>query len=165
MKEKNVFLDLDGVILDSEKRVKDLISKANPQKEIEWQIFFDNIDWKTLLKESKSINKSVEIIQELEKLKKQIIILTKIHSLKEMQAKVLELRENRKINFPIMFVPQHTRKTQIYIPNNNEILVDDSQKNINDWNINGGNGVLFEESCTFETATKVKSLEFLLRKR
>ena len=164
MENNYIFLDLDGVILNSEEKVKNLIEKFNPQTKKEWEQFFHNIDWGKLLKESKSINNSVEIIQELQLIRQNLMILTKVHTLSEMQAKTLDLRENRMIRLPILFVPPHIKKSQIYLPSNGEILVDDSYKNIDDWINNGGTGILFDESCDCQTQNKVKSLEFLLRR-
>lgn len=154
------FLDLDGVILDSEERIIELKER---NKDIGWNQLFENVDWFKLLKESKSINNSVEIIKELEMKKKKIVILTKIHTLLEMEAKVRELRYNRGIITPLLFVPPHIKKSQIYIPSNKEILIDDNLKNINDWNYNGGNGILFDPHDKTEEKNKVKSLEFLLK--
>ena len=154
------FLDLDGVILDSEERI---VNQKEKNKELNWNDFFQTVDWFKLLNESKTINNSVEIIRELENQKRKIAILTKIHTLLEMQAKVIELRENRKIQSPIIFVPPHITKSQICIPSNNEILVDDSIKNIKDWNLFDGDGILFDPYDKTTVKRKVKSLEFLLK--
>lgn len=164
MQQKNIFIDLDGVVLNSEQKIKDLIQERKPTSKKEWDIFFDSIDWFELLKNSSSINNSVEILNEASSQNDNLMILTKIHTLLEAQAKVYDLRENRKINIPILFVPPHVDKSQIYIPVNNEILVDDSPKNIDNWNKFGGYGILFEENCEVETKNKVKSLEFLLKR-
>lgn len=164
METNYTFLDLDGVILDSEQRVKVLINKFQPNSKSEWEEFFDSINWRELLEDSKPINNSVEIIKELELMKKKLMILTKIHTFDEMKAKTFDLRENRKITLPILFVPPHVRKSQIYMPTQHEILIDDSQKNIDDWIKNGGNGILFDEMCEKETKNKVRSLEFLLKR-
>ena len=79
-----------------------------------------------------------------------------------MNAKVYDLRNNREIETPILFVPPHVKKSEIYIPNNKEILIDDSLKNINDWNNKGGEGILFDINANDNEKQKVKSLEFLL---
>ncbi len=163
MYKNYIFLDYDGVVVNSEKKVKDLIKISNPKTQDEWKVFFDNINWKKVFEESTSINNSVEIIKELENMKKNLVILTKIHTLKEAQEKVYDIRERRKIKLPIMLVPPHVNKYQIYIPSNNETLIDDSQKNIDFWVSNNGNGILFDEDCKAETKNKVKSLEFLLK--
>ena len=68
-------------------------------------------EWEYILKEAKSINNSVEIIKELENLKRKIAILTKIHTLQEMKIKTEVLRNDIKIK-PI--VPP---KRSIKVPN------------------------------------------------
>lgn len=164
MKNQILYLDLDGVILDSEERILKLKEEKDKEneKEISWDYFFEQVDWRKLLKESKEINDSIKIIKELEKFK-QLAILTKCHTIEEMQAKVNELRNNRGLDIPIFICPPHVKKSQIVIPDNN-ILVDDSKKNINDWNLNGGEGILFKSDYNDNDYKQVRSLEFLLKR-
>ena len=84
-------------------------------------------EWGYIIREARSINNSVEIIRELEKLKKRIAILTKVYTLYEMKTKVEDLRRSRNIQCPVFFVPPGIKKHQIVIPNN-QILIDDSKK-------------------------------------
>ena len=171
MKEKIVFIDCDGVILDSEQRMlrkKEERGFLNHHDGKEFDDYFalaDMLDgeWEYIICGAKSINNSVEIIRELEMMKKNIAILTKIHSLKEMKIKVYDLRENRNIFSPIIFVPSGVQKHNIILPNE-QLLIDDSEKNIIGWINNGGNGLLFDENLTKNNKTRVKSLEFLLRR-
>ena len=158
-KEKNSFLDFDGVLLDSEKRIMELKSSM---ENISWDDFFELIDWEKLLDESKEINDSFAILKELQKMKKKYFILTKIHTLKEALAKVQYTRQ-RGVDIPIIIVPPHTKKSEIYVPSNNEILVDDSIKNVDDWENKGGYGVLFSEEFEKNEPKKVKDLTFLLK--
>lgn len=137
---QNIFIDLDGVILDSEWKIKKLIQESKPSNKEGWNMFFESIDWLNLLKTSSSINNSVGILKEVSMQKDNLMILTKIHTFLEARAKVFDLRKNRKINIPILFVPLHVDKSQIFSPINNDVLVDDSRKNIDDWNKFGGNG-------------------------
>ena len=78
-----------------------------------------------------------------------------------MQAKVNALRE-RKIEVPILFVPPHIKKSQIYLPKNREILIDDSIKNLLDWKQKGGIGIYFNENLEsvpgFETIKSLKKV-------
>ena len=64
---------------------------------------------------------------------------------------------------PILFVPPHIKKSQIYLPNNGEILIDDSIKNLIDWEQNGGKSIYFNENLNsneqFET---IKSLSKII---
>lgn len=170
-KEEVVLLDLDGVILDTEYIVAQL---KKQMIDLSWNNFFEQLNWTQILEQANEINDSIKIIKELQSIKDNIKILTKIHTLYEMQAKVIELR-NRGITIPILFVPPHIKKSQIYTPSNNT-LIDDSLKNILDWNVNGGKGILFdggkgilfdenfEEKRHTLDIPKVKSLEFLLRR-
>lgn len=98
--------------------------------DLSWEEFFEQLDWTKILREANEINESVRIIKELQNIKENVKILTKIHTLHEMQAKVIELRK-RGITLPILFTPPHIKKSQIYTPSNN-ILIDDSLKNILD---------------------------------
>ena len=158
MFDKKVFIDFDGVIFDTEKRVVE--KKQNP--DISWNEFFEKLDWFQLLEESQVINNAIEYILECQVRSQQIAILTKIHTLIEMEAKVKALR-SRKVEVPVLFVPPHIKKSQIYLLNNGEILIDDSIKNLIDWELNGGKGIYFTEDLTsnnqFET---VKTLSKIL---
>ena len=94
-------------------------------------------------------------------LKKKIAILTKIHTLYEMQTKVDDLRIHRKLMIPIIFVPPGEKKHEVIIPNNN-LLIDDSKKNIEEWIKNGGQGLLFDKTLKKDEIAKVRSLKLLL---
>ncbi len=60
MFDKKVFIDFDGVIFDTEKRVVE--KKQNP--DISWNEFFEKLDWFQLLEESQVINNAIEYILE-----------------------------------------------------------------------------------------------------
>lgn len=147
MFERPIFIDFDGVIFDTEKRV---VQQKEQLPKISWEEFFATLDWFKLLEESKVINNAVDYILEGQEKNKKIAILTKIHTLLEMQAKVNKLR-NCNINVPILFVPPHVKKTSIYLPNNGEILIDDSIKNLKDWKEHGGVGIHFDENLNFNS--------------
>lgn len=151
MFSNKIFIDFDGVIFDTEKRI---IERKNENPDMSWNEFFEKIDWFQLLEETKVINDSIDYILEGQTKLKQLAILTKIHTLVEMEAKVKALR-SRKVEVPILFVPPHVKKSQIYLPNNEEILIDDSIKNLIDWKQNGGKSIYFNEnldsSTEFET--------------
>lgn len=159
MLDKKIFIDFDGVIFDTQQRV---VERKNQNTNISWNEFFEKLDWFQLLQESKEINNAIDYILEGQAKSQQIAILTKIHTLVEMEAKVKALR-SRKVEVPILFVPPHVRKSQIYLPNNGEILIDDSIKNLVDWEQNGGKGIYFNENIDsnneFET---IKTLSKIL---
>lgn len=104
MEEKCTFIDFDGVILDSEERMLERkydVGFHNHKDGSEYDKYFEYTnmypeEWDYIIREANSINDSVEIIRELEHLKKRIAILTKIHTLYEMRVKIEDLRNNRK---------------------------------------------------------------------
>ena len=165
------FIDFDGVILDTEQRMLDRkydLGFHNHHDETEYLAYFDYTklhpeEWDYIIRKGKSINNSVEIIQELESLKKKIAILTKVHTLYEMKTKIEDLREHRNIECPVFFVPPGVEKYQVIIPNN-QLLIDDFEKNVNAWIANGGQGLIFDSSIPKNTGTKIRSLEFLLKR-
>ncbi len=165
------FIDFDGVILDSEERMLERkydLGFHNHKDESEFDAYFEytNLhpeEWEYIIKEAKAINNSVEIIKELENLKKKIAILTKIHTLQEMKVKTELLRENLKILCPLIFVPPSVKKYQIIVPNN-QLLIDDSKKNIKSWIEHGGKGLIFDSKIESDTNEKVRSLEFLIKR-
>ena len=170
MKDDYTYIDLDGVILNSEERMlerKYHLGFHDHQNKSEFDSYFNytNLhpeEWDYIIREASQINNSVEIIKALEGIKK-LAILTKIHTLYEMQVKVEDLRANRKINCPIIFVPPNTKKHNTIVPNG-QLLIDDSAKNIRLWVENGGRGLIFDARATENTNEKVKSLEFLLKR-
>ena len=159
MFKENVFIDFDGVIFDTEKRV---VERKKLRPDISWNAFFEELDWFELLEEAKVINNAIVYILEAQSKSRQIAILTKIHTLLEMEAKVRALR-SRNIEIPILFVPPHIKKSQIYLPNNGEILIDDSVKNLIDWEQKGGRSLYFSENLDSSNQFEVvKSLRRIL---
>lgn len=158
MQKSTILIDFDGVIFDTEKRV---IKMKKHNHNITWSEFFDKLDWFKLLQESNIINNSINYILDAQDSKHKIAILTKIHTLVEMQAKTETLREYG-IRVPILFVPPHAKKSSIYLPSSKDILVDDNLKNLRDWKRNGGTGIYFNEDLEsvpeFETIKSLKKI-------
>lgn len=80
-----------------------------------------------------------------------------------MKIKTEILRDNLKILCPVIFVPPGVKKYQVIIPNQ-QLLIDDSPKNIKQWIENGGKGLIFDPTIESDTNGKVRSLEFLLKR-
>ena len=106
MQDKKTFIDFDGVIFDTEERI---VQKKKQNSEMSWNEFFETVDWFQLLEEANVINNAISYILESQRRNKEIAILTKIHTLMEMEAKARALR-NRNISIPILFVPPHVKK-------------------------------------------------------
>lgn len=171
MKENYTYIDFDGVVLDSEARMlerKFLAGYKNHKCSEEYDAYFEytNLhpeEWNYIIREANEINDSVKIIKELELLDEKIAILTKCHTLYEMKAKIEDIRIHREITCPVILVPPCVKKHQIIIPNN-QLLIDDSNGNINNWILNGGKGLIFDPTIPENTERKVKSLEFLIKR-
>lgn len=157
MYNKKIFIDFDGVIFDTEKMIVER-KKCSPN--VSWEVFFQNLNWFALLQEAKMINNAIDFIIEAQQLRlNYLAILTKVHTLIEMKAKVDVLR-NSGVEVPVLFVPPHVKKSQIYLPSDGEILIDDSIKNLVDWKSSGGNSIYFDQyqqsNNQFETVNTLK---------
>ena len=156
---EKVFIDYDGVLVNSDEVLKNYMKKNN----LTWDNVFDNVNWSLFYSEAREINDSFNVMRLLQRKKSNIFVLTKIHSLVEAKVKINLLREN-KIVVPVFVVPPHVKKSEICLPTETSLLIDDSQKNIDDWEDNGGIGFLFDGSENdLNGKKKVKSLHFLLK--
>ncbi len=170
MNEQYVFIDLDGVILDSQQRMlqcKLMAGFTDHSQKQQFDEYFEYTnshleEWDYIIRGANSINNSVEIIRQLQQLNRRIAILTKIHTLYEMKIKVEDLRNHRKIHVPVLFVPPGVKKHEIVIPKS-QLLIDDSPKNVNNWINHGGRGLIFDQTIENDDSVKVKSLSFLLK--
>lgn len=158
---KDVLLDYDGVLLDSEERVMKL---RGEKPELSWDEFFDTLDWKSLYEESVEINDSMRILRLYQKINPEhTYVISKTHTLEEGRYKIKRLREEG-ILIPILIVPTHVKKSEAFIPSKESLLIDDSKKNVKEWANAGGLGYLFDPEDKSDEQQKVKSLEFLLRR-
>lgn len=66
---------------------KGVVERKNQKPDMSWNEFFEKLDWFQLLEESKVINNAIEYILEGQARSKRLSILTKIHTLVEMEAK------------------------------------------------------------------------------
>lgn len=153
-----IFLDYDGVLLNSE----ELIVKYQKESNKPWDEFFEQVNWFELYQNANEINESFSLLREIQKQRDKIYILTKVHDLMEAKVKIKLIR-NEKIIIPIFIVPPHVKKSEIYLPDSKSLLIDDSQKNIDDWISHGGKGILFDAGARSNGKDKIKSLHFLLK--
>ena len=158
------YVDCDGVMIDSDTRLSIMKKKAGfiEHTKESYYKYFEYAEkhleeWDYIIKEANQINKSIDIIKEYEKLKK-IIILTKIHSLYEMNLKYDILRNKWNIKSDIIFVPPYSSKSEIVDPKGNK-LVDDLEENIIKWNEDGGEGILFDSKIKENSKNKIKNLK------
>jgi len=155
--ETYFMIDIDGVCIDTEERI------AIIAKEIGWKEAFKIIDWHEHISSSQQISNSIDILRDVQKKLKRIQLLTQNHTAEEEIEKIAYFRK-KGIYIPIISVPSKVSKSVVVPPsfyNGNVVLIDDREKNVIDWNNDGGIGVHFSENNTTENIVKVKSLEFL----
>lgn len=138
-----IYIDFDGVIYDT---VTIILKKINDKKinlKNDCTDFFSNLNWREILNTAKEINNSISSIKKLQQFYN-IKILTHVSSITEMEEKTKFIKEKLP-DIEIIFVPKSIMKSQIAIPKNN-MLIDDSYKNVDDWKENEGVGILFDKT-------------------
>lgn len=138
-----IYIDFDGVIYDTVSEILKELEKNNLSLSDDCSSFFKNINWKNLLEKSSEINNSIDSIIKLSD-KYNIKILTHVSSIFEMESKAEFIR----LKIPtvdIIFVPKSIQKNYIVSAQNN-ILIDDSFKNVDNWKKSGGVGILFDKN-------------------
>ena len=157
--DKNYFIDFDGVILDSQDRF--LMDMKDNVDFNDWMEYLNSIDWYNFIRECTEIDESLSVLEQLQKLKRLRAIITTIHSMEEGNQKMIFLRE-KNILVPILYVLPTQKKSEIYIPSITDVLVDDKQKNCNDWIDAGGSAILFDSHAKGNEKSKIKTLKQLL---
>lgn len=141
---RNLYIDFDGVIMDT----IDIMYRMMDEQEIdkknndEVRKFYENIDWKKLLKEADEINGSFEKVKKLNDSPNfNVSILTHVNSLNEAIEKVKFIRKYYK-DITVIPVPKAISKTKM-VHTKNAILVDDYTGNLVEWKSEDGIGIKF----------------------
>lgn len=160
---KNLYIDFDGVILDTITPVYNLAKKLNIDVKTQTKeigLLYSKIDWETLIEESEELSNSINSIKKLKDSKKfNISILTHINSLKEAKAKI-EFINTLFDDLTIIPVPKSCSKTMM-TQTEGAILVDDYSGNLKEWESKGGIGVKYTkepEKCEFKNVTSLEEL-------
>lgn len=141
-----IYIDCDGVIIDSEKLLFDNAFSEQEKKGLikneEDKIkYIQNIDWYKILNECNVINNAIDILKSL---KYDFSILTKIHSMEnEAVAKIKRFRELGITN-EIILSPYTVNKEDL-VPATNNVLVDDTVRNLDLWKKSGGIPIFFNK--------------------
>lgn len=161
---KNLYIDFDGVILDTLPPVYNLAKKLNldyKTQHKEMSMLFSKLDWETLIDESPALNDSINGIKKLATSGKfNISILTHVNSLKEAKAKIKFLDEITS-DLTIIPVPKDVPKTMM-TQTVGAILVDDFSGNLKLWTEAGGISVKFTKEKEESEYLNITSLEELL---
>jgi len=161
---KNLYIDFDGVILDTITPVYNLAKKLNLDVKTQTNeigLLYSKIDWEELINESPALSDSIDNIKKLKESKKfNISILTHVNSLKEAAAKIRFI--NGLFNdLTIIPVPKSCSKTMM-TQTKGAILVDDYSGNLKEWQESGGIAVKFVKDLEHGKYTEITSLEELL---
>ena len=161
---KNLYIDFDGVILDTITPVYSLAKKLNLDVKTQTKevgLLYSKIDWETLIDESPALSDSINNIKKLKDSKKfNISILTHVNSLKEAAAKIRFIN-NLFDDLTIIPVPKSCSKTMM-TQTKGAILVDDFSGNLKEWKESGGIAVKFVREIENGKYPEITSLEELI---
>ena len=139
------YIDFDGVIIDTEDL---LFEEWRKIPNIEYLTEEDKIEyvkmanWKYIIENSPIINDSIYILKNIDP--NNSTILTTVHSIEnEAYEKIIFLRKNG-VKQQIITVPYTIKKNEMVIAKDN-ILIDDSLRNLTYWQIDGGYPMFFDK--------------------
>ena len=156
-----IYIDFDGVIINSERLLFDNNFFEQEKKGLikceEDKIkYIQNINWFKILNECEIINNSIDILKNL---KHNFSILTKIHSMEnEAVAKIKKIRELGIIN-EIILSPYTVNKEDL-VPAKNNVLVDDTVRNLDLWKNSGGIPIFFNKDNLDIDGWNIKNIEY-----
>ena len=153
-----LYLDCDGVILDTINMSYKMIKNKGLTNEKDIEHFYKNLSWEELIIEAGEINNSIEKIKELTKVY-DVEILTHVNSDGEIIAKLNYFKEVLP-EVKVIAVPKEIRKADAVDPKGN-ILVDDFLGNLDYWHEKGGISIKFSDAgkeCIYQTITDLSEL-------
>ena len=160
---KNLYIDFDGVIMDTipvlNKAIEDKGVSIKNDKEV--QKIIADFDFKTILIDENIIADAFGAIRELIKSGKyNVSILTHINSLQEGIDKTRFVRRFLR-DITMILVPKQISKTQM-VRSKDAILVDDYPGNLEEWESHGGIGVKFTDNLKPKDYIRINDLRCLL---
>lgn len=160
---KNLYIDFDGVILDTINTTYKMLENAgiDPKDEERATIFFKNLDWQNILSITDVINDGINCIHKIiESNKFNIVILTHVHSLVEAVEKVKYIRRYF-TDITIIPVPKEISKTKM-VHTKDAILIDDYSGNLREWEEEGGIGVRFSTKLNSKGFKVIDKLDAII---
>lgn len=160
MEKKNLYIDFDGVILDTITTLYGDYQKQNIKEE-ERSKFYENYEWDKIIDDKYIINDSINDIQKIiDSDKFNLAILTHVNSIKETVLKIKYLRKYFK-DITIIPVPKEISKTKM-VHTKDAILIDDYAGNLREWEKEGGIGVRFNLKGNSKGFKLVKELKEII---
>ena len=149
MEKKNIYIDFDGVILDTITPLYNDYQTQNISKENAKE-FFVNYPWDTIIDDKYIINSN----------KFNLAILTHVNSINEAVLKINYLRQYFK-DITIIPCPKEVSKTKM-IHTKDSILIDDYAGNLREWKQEGGVGVRFNREGNGKGFLTIKDLKEII---
>ncbi len=153
-----LYLDCDGVILDTINMSYKMLKEKGIEREEEKEDFYRNLSWEELIIEAGEINNATDKIKKLTDIY-DVAILTHVISEGEIIAKENYFKAVLP-NVKVISVPKGTKKADAVDPKGN-ILVDDFLPNLDYWHEKGGISIKFSDSgkeCIYQTITDLSEL-------
>lgn len=143
MKKVKLYLDCDGVILDTINKSYEMLKSLNITNEEEASIYYKTTNWDELIELSGEIDNSINKIKILSKYF-DVEILTHVYSENEANSKI-KYFANKLPSIKVNIVPKTVKKADFVFPINS-VLVDDYNPNLEYWEEKGGIAVKFSDS-------------------
>lgn len=137
-----IFIDCDGVILDTWKLIYSKYQEVYNTKELndpKLVKVMEDLGWNKIINESEIINDSIKKIKKLSK-RYDVTIVTKVVQEGEKEEKEVFFKKKGLDN--VVFVNYVDRKTDHVLVKGN-ILIDDTVRNLDEWNEKGGIPIYF----------------------
>lgn len=153
-----LYLDCDGVILDTINMSYKMIKEKGLNNDVEIEQFYRSLSWEKLIIEAGEINNSIDKIKKL-MTKYDVEILTHVNSEGEVLAK-LNYFNSVLPEIKVITVPKEIQKANAVDPRGN-VLVDDFIPNLEYWQENGGISIKFSDTgkkCHFVSITDLLEL-------
>lgn len=153
-----LYLDCDGVILDTINMSYKMLKEKGIEREEEKEDFYRNLSWEELIIEAGEINNATDKIKKLTEIY-DVAILTHVISEGEIIAKENYFKAVLP-NVKVISVPKGTKKADAVDPKGT-ILVDDFLPNLDYWHEKGGISIKFSDSgkeCIYQTITDLSEL-------
>lgn len=160
---KNLYIDFDGVIMDTITKTYDIMRNLDIDLDNEDEVhkFYEELDWKKLLLEADEINGAIgKVIKLYNCGKYNVAILTHVNSLNEAVEKVKFVRKFYG-DVTIIPVPKVISKTQM-VHTKDAVLVDDYTGNLIEWKAEGGIGIKFSPDLKKRDFPVINDLDALL---
>ena len=155
-----IYIDCDGVILDTESHLFDEYYKLKEKDpNLRKSVFLQGVDWDSYLETVKDINDALYLLRSYDP--EDVSILTKVNSISEGIAKIAYFRRHN-IKNNIIVVPYILSKDMVVDARGN-ILVDDYVGNLKAWQKAEGLAIYFGLNDT--PFVKISSLQEVLNSK